>query len=106
MILILKLNLYTAAISHCALLGLMERWLCLRYDVRATLSDLTQYEAPLGGYENRIDCLTPAEQKAEQLCEEERYYSLYHNEIDEEAYQGKHGNNLIFPNIEVILSVF
>lgn len=59
-----------------------------RYDVRATLSDLTPYEVPPGGYSNRLDYLTPAEQKAEQLCEEERYYSLYTNEIEEEAYQG------------------
>lgn len=59
-----------------------------RYDVRATLSDLTPYEAPPGGYSNRLEGLTPAEQKAEQLCEEERYYSLYRNEIEEEVYQG------------------
>lgn len=60
----------------------------LRYDVRATLSDITQYEAPQGGYTNRLECLSAAEQKAEQLCEEERYYSLYHNEMEEEMYQG------------------
>lgn len=59
-----------------------------RYDVRATLSDLAPYEAPPGGYDNRLEYLSPAEQKAEQLCEEERYYSLYRNEIVEEVYQG------------------
>lgn len=62
-----------------------------RYDVRATLSDLQPYEAPPGGYSNRLDYLSPAEQKAEQLCEEERYYSLYRNEIEEEVYLGKMG---------------
>lgn len=56
--------------------------------MRATLSDLTPFEAPPGGYSNRLSDLTPAEQKAEQLCEEERYYSLHTNEIEEEAYQG------------------
>lgn len=59
-----------------------------RYDVRATLGDLQQYEAPVGGYTNRLDCLTPAEQRAEQLCEEERYFSLYNND-EEEICQGK-----------------
>ncbi|CAD7086754.1 unnamed protein product [Hermetia illucens] len=58
-----------------------------RYDVRAALSDLSQYEPPPGGYTNRLECLTPAEQRAEQLCEEERYYSLYHNEEEEQMYQ-------------------
>ncbi len=60
-----------------------------RYDVRATLSDLHPYEAPSGGYTNRLDYLTPAEQRAEQLCEEERYRSLYDNDVDEELYRGK-----------------
>lgn len=59
-----------------------------RYDVRANLTDLSIYEAPAGGYTNRIGDLTPAEQRAEQLCEEERYFSLYNNDLDEEMYQG------------------
>ncbi|KAJ6634763.1 Protein suppressor of white apricot [Pseudolycoriella hygida] len=58
-----------------------------RYDVRATLSDLQPYECPSGGYTNRLDYLTPAEQKAEQLCEEERYRSLYDNDVDEDLYR-------------------
>lgn len=33
--------------------------------------------------------LTPAEQRAEQLCEEERYLSLYNNDVEEEMYKGK-----------------
>lgn len=56
--------------------------------MRAALTDLCQYEAPPGGYDNRFEHLTPAEQKAEQLCEQERYYSLYHNDVEEEIYQG------------------
>lgn len=57
--------------------------------MRATLNDLKMYEAPPGGYTNRLDYLSAAEQKAEQLCEEERYYSLYHNEREEEYQQGR-----------------
>lgn len=62
----------------------------IRYDVRATLSDvsLSQFEAPPGGYSNRLDYLSPAEQRAEQLCEEERYFSLHNNDFEEELYKG------------------
>lgn len=60
-----------------------------RYDVRATLSDVSQFEAPPGGYDNRLDYLSAAEQRAEQLCEEERYFSLYNNDFEEELYKGK-----------------
>lgn len=63
-----------------------------RYDVRAALTDISQHEPPPGGYDNRLDYLNAAEQKAEQLCEEERYMSLYNNDIEEELYQGKLGN--------------
>uniref|UniRef100_A0A182Q9L5 SURP motif domain-containing protein n=1 Tax=Anopheles farauti TaxID=69004 RepID=A0A182Q9L5_9DIPT len=58
-----------------------------RYDARGALHDLSPYEPPQGGYRDRLEGLTAAEQKAEQLCEEERYYSLYHNEVEEEMYQ-------------------
>ncbi|XP_055612302.1 protein suppressor of white apricot-like [Uranotaenia lowii] len=58
-----------------------------RYDARGALHDLSQHEPPPGGYGNRIDCLPPAEQRAEQLCEEERYHSLYTNEVEEEIAQ-------------------
>ncbi|XP_055545766.1 protein suppressor of white apricot [Wyeomyia smithii] len=58
-----------------------------RYDARGALHDLSQHEPPIGGYGNRVDCLSPAEQRAEQLCEDERYYSLYANEVEEEIYQ-------------------
>lgn len=58
-----------------------------RYDARGALHDLSQYEPPLGGYGNRLDSLSPAEQRAEQLCEEERYHSLYINEVEEEIKQ-------------------
>ncbi|XP_065365952.1 protein suppressor of white apricot [Calliphora vicina] len=53
-----------------------------RYDVRGALYDLTPYEPPPGGYGNRLDYLTAEEQRAEQLCEEERYLFLYSNEED------------------------
>lgn len=60
-----------------------------RYDARGALHDLAPYEPPPGGYRDRLEGLTAAEQKAEQLCEEERYYSLYRNEVEEEIAQGK-----------------
>lgn len=53
------------------------------------MSDIAQYEAPAGGYTDRMGFLTASEQRAEQLCEEERYFSLYNNEIEEELYQGR-----------------
>uniref|UniRef100_A0A182K1G5 SURP motif domain-containing protein n=1 Tax=Anopheles christyi TaxID=43041 RepID=A0A182K1G5_9DIPT len=58
-----------------------------RYDARGALHDLSPYEPPPGGYQDRLEGLTAAEQKAEQLCEQERYYSLYTNEVEEEMYQ-------------------
>ncbi|XP_052902387.1 protein suppressor of white apricot isoform X2 [Anopheles moucheti] len=58
-----------------------------RYDARGALHDLAPYEPPPGGYHDRLEGLTAAEQKAEQLCEEERYFSLYSNEVEEEMYQ-------------------
>lgn len=60
----------------------------IRYDVRAAISDLAQYEPPPGGYDNRLDYLSAAEQRAEQLCEEERYFSLFNNDFEEELYKG------------------
>ncbi|EDW25936.1 GL14223 [Drosophila persimilis] len=51
-----------------------------RYDVRGALCDLAPYEAPPGGYGNRLEYLSAEEQRAEQLCEEERYLFLYNNE--------------------------
>lgn len=72
-----------------------------RYDARGALHDLSQHEPPIGGYGNRLDCLAPAEQRAEQLCEEERYYSLYANEVEEEIYQGEGEKNGVFGKILV-----
>lgn len=60
-----------------------------RYDVRAALTDISQYEAPAGGYDNRLDYLSSEEQRAEQLCEHERYFSLHNNDVEEELYKGK-----------------
>lgn len=61
----------------------------IRYDVRGALYDLTPYEPPPGGYGNRLDYLTADEQRAEQLCEEERYLFLYNKEEDVVTKQGK-----------------
>ncbi|XP_063704361.1 splicing factor, suppressor of white-apricot homolog [Culicoides brevitarsis] len=58
-----------------------------RFDVRGALSDPVQFEPPPGGFSDRLEGLTPAERKAEELCEEERYYDLFHNDVDEELYQ-------------------
>ncbi|XP_052856882.1 protein suppressor of white apricot isoform X1 [Drosophila gunungcola] len=51
-----------------------------RYDVRGALCELGPHEAPPGGYGNRLEYLSAEEQRAEQLCEEERYLFLYNNE--------------------------
>jgi hypothetical protein len=56
--------------------------------VRATLSDITPFEAS-NSYINRLDGLSQAEKEAEMLAEEERYYSLYRNEVEEEMYKGE-----------------
>lgn len=63
--------------------------IAIRYDVRGTLYELAPYEAPIGGYGNRLDYLTPEEQRAEQLCEDERYLFLHHNEENYIERQGK-----------------
>lgn len=57
--------------------------------MRAALTDISQYEAPAGGYDNRLECLSSEEQRAEQLCEHERYFSLYNNDVEEELYKGE-----------------
>jgi hypothetical protein len=59
-----------------------------RYDVRATLSDIAPYETS-ASFSNRFDGLSASEQQAELLAEEERYYSLYINEVEEELYKGE-----------------
>lgn len=61
----------------------------IRYDVRGTLYELAPYEAPIGGYGNRLDYLTAEEQRAEQLCEDERYLFLHQNEENYIEKQGK-----------------
>ena len=76
----------------------------IRYDVRGPCEDLTQFEAQLGGYGTRLDYLTPAEQRAEMLCEEERYYSLLKNEVEEEMYRGK-GKHFEVPLYECLLII-
>lgn len=53
------------------------------------MSDITAYEAPTvsSSYADQLTTLTPAEQRAEQLCEQERYHSLYNNDVEEEMYK-------------------
>lgn len=48
----------------------------------------TPYEASSSVSINRFDGLSEAEKQAELLAEEERYYSLYRNEVEEEMYKG------------------
>uniref|UniRef100_A0A336KXG7 CSON001017 protein n=1 Tax=Culicoides sonorensis TaxID=179676 RepID=A0A336KXG7_CULSO len=64
-----------------------------RFDVRGALSDPAKFEPPPGGYNDRLEGLTPAERKAEELCEEERYYDLFHNDVNEELYQDQDSNS-------------
>lgn len=50
--------------------------------------DISQYEPPPGGFRDRLEYMSSEERKAEQLCEQERYFSLYNNDVEEEIYQG------------------
>jgi len=70
-----------------------------RYDGRA-LADLRIHEPPPGGFDHRT-ILTEEELKIEQLCDEERYRSLYNNDAEESMY---HGNTLPFLRIHMIIS--
>lgn len=56
-----------------------------RYDGRGALGDLRIYEPPTGGFDQRT-ILTEEELKVEQLCDEERYRSLYNNDVEESLY--------------------
>lgn len=51
------------------------------------MSDIAPYEAPAGGFTDQLATLTLAEQRAEKMCEEERYHSLYNNDVEEEMYK-------------------
>lgn len=72
---------------------LLADWLdgfSCRYDGRGALYDLKQYEAQPGGHDaNRWVGLSEAERRVEQLCDEERYRALHHNEEEEALYQGR-----------------
>ncbi|XP_017755130.1 PREDICTED: protein suppressor of white apricot isoform X1 [Eufriesea mexicana] len=56
-----------------------------RYDGRGALGDLRTYEPPTGGFDQRT-ILTEDELKVEQLCDEERYRSLYSSEMEDSVY--------------------
>ncbi|XP_046835580.1 splicing factor, suppressor of white-apricot homolog isoform X3 [Vespa crabro] len=56
-----------------------------RYDGRGALGDLRIHEPPAGGFDQRI-ILTEDELKVEQLCDEERYRSLYNNDAEDSMY--------------------
>ncbi|XP_029680111.1 splicing factor, suppressor of white-apricot homolog isoform X4 [Formica exsecta] len=56
-----------------------------RYDGRGALADLWIHEPPPGGFDQRT-ILTEEELKVEQLCDEERYRSLYNNDVEESMY--------------------
>ncbi|KAL3270469.1 hypothetical protein HHI36_021016 [Cryptolaemus montrouzieri] len=59
-----------------------------RYDCRGHLSDLSRYESSREGFDaRRWMGLDDNERKLEQLCDEERYYSLHINEEEEEMYK-------------------
>lgn len=58
-----------------------------RYDGRGALADLRIHEPPPGGFDQRT-ILTEEELKVEQLCDEERYRSLYNNDVEESTYHG------------------
>lgn len=74
----------------CLLLANWLVGLSCRYDGRGALYDLKQYEALPGGHDaNRWVGLSDAERRVEQLCDEERYRALHHNEEEEALYQGR-----------------
>ncbi|XP_020285147.1 splicing factor, suppressor of white-apricot homolog isoform X2 [Pseudomyrmex gracilis] len=56
-----------------------------RYDGRGALADLRIHEPPPGGFDQRT-ILTEEELKVEQLCDEERYRSLYNSDVEESTY--------------------
>ncbi|XP_012266372.2 splicing factor, suppressor of white-apricot homolog isoform X2 [Athalia rosae] len=56
-----------------------------RYDGRGALGDLRVHEPPPGGFDLR-QVLTEDERKVEQMCDEERYRSLYNNDAEETMY--------------------
>lgn len=59
-----------------------------RYDVRGALYDLSKYEAISGQQEESFWInLSNEERRIEQLCDEERYRALTHNEDEEALYQ-------------------
>ncbi|GJQ85386.1 su(w[a]) [Trypoxylus dichotomus] len=59
-----------------------------RYDCRGALSDLSAYEASREGYDaTRWLGLSESDRRIEQLCDEERYYSLRTNEEEEAMYK-------------------
>ena len=69
--------------------GNLIRLLCVyRYDGRGALADLRVHEPPSGGYDQRT-MLTEDELRVEQLCDEERYRSLYNNDMEEATYHGE-----------------
>ncbi|XP_054279710.1 protein suppressor of white apricot isoform X2 [Macrosteles quadrilineatus] len=53
-----------------------------RYDARGHLSEVSQFEAT-----NQDYVLTAEERRIEQICDEERYRALHHNEEEQEMYQ-------------------
>lgn len=57
-----------------------------RYDARGTLYDLSQTEAPPGGYDRFIE-LKESEKVIELACDEERYRSLHTNEEEDRLYR-------------------
>lgn len=57
-----------------------------RYDGRGALYDLTSHESQPGSW----DQLTPEELEVEELCDKERYISLYTNEVEELTYKEEH----------------
>lgn len=73
------------SIGHLDKHGYFGRYPGARYDGRGALGDLKSHEPPSGGFELRT-ILTEEELKVEQLCDEERYKSLYNNDAEESMY--------------------
>ncbi|XP_071534654.1 uncharacterized protein su(w[a]) [Panulirus ornatus] len=64
-----------------------------RYDVRGALYDLKEAESGGGG--DRWGGLTEEEKAEEERCDYERYFALYHDEFQYQAYQDEEAKRLM-----------
>ncbi|XP_069941663.1 splicing factor, suppressor of white-apricot homolog [Cherax quadricarinatus] len=64
-----------------------------RYDVRGAVCDLTEVEASSKG--DQLEEMTEEERAEEERCDYERYFALYHDEYQYQAYQDEEAKRLM-----------